>query len=156
MERTPGVFELVINSLIYATAATIISQAMGVLVMWRLGLPPKKLAHEIEDVQNSAVGASFFIISLVTAIVIGVLAADPAPADTWLENLAWIVGGIVLATIYTGISFMLTHRIMGRIEGENVYTYIRREIVLEQNAALAFFLGGLLVSSYISVIAQVI
>ena len=33
---------------------------------------------------------------------------------------------------------------MGRVNNESVYGYIRREVILEQNAALAFFLGGLI------------
>ncbi len=148
--------ELVLNSLIYATAATIISQLLGVLIMWRLGVPPKQLAEEIEDTQNVAVGASFFIIALIASIFIGVLSADPAPADSTLESAAWILGGLSLAVIYTAIAFVIAHRMLDPIEGENVYNYIQRELVREQNAALAFFLGGLAVAPFISVVSQII
>lgn len=148
--------ELALESLLWATAAMIISQLMAVLAMWWLGLPPKKLAHEIEDVQNPAVGASFFIISLVTALVVAVLTADPSEAGSDLESTAWIVGGLALATLYTAISFYIAHWLLDPQDGENVYSYMRREIILEQNASLAFLLGGLLVASYISMIAHVI
>lgn len=148
--------DLIINTIIWATAATVISQLIGILAMWWLGLPPKKLAHEIEDVQNIAVGASFFVISLVTAIFIGVLAASPSPADSLFETWLWILGGIVLGLIYTIISFTIAHRALTPIEGESVYSYIRRELVDEQNGALAFFLGGLMSAAFISVLGQII
>jgi hypothetical protein len=45
---------------------------------------------------------------------------------------------------------------MGRENNENMLGYIRREIVLEQNAALAFFLGGLVVSPFISIVFQLL
>lgn len=148
--------ETVLNSLIWASAATLISQGLGIALMWWLGLKPKQLAHEIENVQNTAVGASFFIISLISALFIGVMSASPAPAETILGSWLWIIGGVLLATIYTLISFAIAYRVMERIEGESLYSYIKREIIDEQNAALAFFLGGLAVAAYISVAAQVI
>lgn len=148
--------ETVLNSLIWATAATLISQGLGIAIMWWLGLKPKKLAHEIEDIQNVAVGGAFFIISLIASTFIGVMSAAPAPADNLLESWLWIIGGVALATLYTLIGFSIAYRVMGRIEGESMYSYIRREIIDEQNAALAFFLGGLATASFISVAAQVI
>ena len=63
--------EIILSALVYATFATIVSQILGVLIMWWLGLKPKQLAHEIEDVQNVAVGAAFFIIALTASIFIG-------------------------------------------------------------------------------------
>lgn len=146
----------IFSALVYATAATFISQFLGVMIMWWLGLKPKKLAHEIEEVQNIAVGASFFIIALTASIFIGVLTADPAPAETLLASYAWILGGLALATVYAGFAFWLAHRMLGRIEGENVYTWVQRELIREQNAALAFFLGGLAVAPYISVVSQIV
>lgn len=148
--------EVVINSIIWATAAMLISQGAGILVMWWLGLSPKKLAHEIEDVQNTAVGASFFIISLITAIFIGTMAANPSSADSVLATWGWILGGLLLATLYTFIAFEIAHRLLDPIKGETAYTYIQRELIREQNAALAFFLGGLAVAAYISVVSQVL
>ena len=148
--------ETVLSSLVWATGATLIAQAVAIGIMWYLGLPPKKLAHEIEDVQNPAIGATFFIVSIIASIFIGLMAQEPSPAESNLASAAWILGGIALATLYSGISFIIVHRIFEPIEGENVYTWIRRELVLEQNASLAFFLGGLSVAHFISVAYQVI
>lgn len=148
--------ELVFSSLAYATFATVVSQTLGILAMWWLGLKPRKLAREIEDVQNIAVGASFFIIALTTSIFIGVLTAAPAPAQSLLASYLWILGGIGLATVYTAIAFTIAHRMLRPLEGENVYTWIQRELIKEQNAALAFFLGGLAIAPFISVVSQIV
>ncbi|NDJ85897.1 MAG: hypothetical protein GYB66_08430 [Chloroflexi bacterium] len=148
--------DLVINAVVWATAATVLSQAIAIGIMWWLGLPPKRLPHEIEDNQNTAVGATFFIIALITSTFIGVMTAAPEPADSTLGDLAWIGGGLILAFLYTFLAFWVAHRVMDPLEGENVYTYIKREIILEQNAALAFLLGGLMVAPFISVASQII
>ena len=147
---------VILNTFLWATAATIGSQLIAVLLVWWLGVPPKKLAHEIEETQNAAIGAIFFIVSLTAAIFIGVLTAAPAEADSTLATLAWIGGGVLLSLLYTMLNFWLAHIILEPLEGENVYTYIRRELVDEQNAALAFLLGGLMVAPFISVLSQII
>lgn len=152
----PETLELVLEALIWATASTIITQLVGFVVMWRLGLPPKKLIHEIEDVQNPAVGAVFFVIALITATFLGGVTVDPTPGQSTLEDLAWIFGGIAFATIYTMISFTIAHRMMGRIEGETVYTYLRRELITEQNASLAFFFGALAVAPFFAILSQIL
>lgn len=147
---------IILNTFLWATAATIGSQLIAMLLVWWIGVSPKKLAHEIEETQNVAIGAIFFIVSLTAAIFIGVLAAEPAEAETTLATIGWIGGGLLLSLIYTIINFWIAHEILDSIEGENVYTYIRRELVDEQNAALAFFLGGLMVAPFISVLSQII
>lgn len=148
--------EVILSALIYSTVATFVSQGIGVLVMWWLGLKPKKLVHEIEVAQNVAIGASFFIIALTTSIFIGVLTADPAPAESLLASYAWIIGGLALATLYAVVAFWAAHRALKPMEGENVYGWVQRELVTEQNASLAFFLGGLLVAPYIAVVSQIV
>lgn len=145
------------SALFWATFAIVISQAASIVVMWWLGLPPRKLVHEIEDVQNPAVGACFFIISLTASIFVGFMTTDGfTPDPSALESAAWIVGGVVLGFLYTALIFIIAHRVMGRQPNESVYGYIRREVVLEQNAAVAFFLGGLAVTPFISIVFQLL
>jgi hypothetical protein len=62
----------------------------------------------------------------------------------------------ILGTVLTWISFELAHRAMGVENEESTYRYIQRELIEEQNASLAFFLGGLAIVPYIAVIFQVI
>ncbi len=148
--------DLVVTALLWATFATVVSQAISIGLMWALGLPPRRLVKEIEDVQNPAVGATFFIVSLGTALWTSLLASDgvPNPAPP-LETMVWIGGGFVIATLYTMILFVIAHRLMGREPGESVYDYLRREIVQEQNAAVAFFMGGLAIAPYLAILYQI-
>lgn len=155
--ESPGFLSLVGEALFWATLAIVISQVASILVVWLLGLPPGKLVKEIEDVQNPAVGACFFIISLTATFFVGFMTTDGfTPDPSALESAAWIIGGVLLGFLYTGLIFIIAHRVMGRENNENMLGYIRREIVLEQNAALAFFLGGLVVSPFISIVFQLL
>lgn len=147
---------LVISAILWTTFVTLLAQAISIIFLWWLGLQPRKLIHEIEITQNTAVGAVFFIISLTSSLFIGLLAAEPAPASSALEEVAWVVGGLALAALYTAIAFAIAHRVMGRENNEDVYRYLRREIIAEQNAALTFFMGGLAVAPFIAVLYQIV
>lgn len=149
--------DLMLSAVVWAAFATIISQLTGIALMWWLGLPPKKLVHEIEDVQNPAVGACFFIISLTASIFIGLMASDGFSPDPGAgESLLWILFGLAVSALFTWIVFTIAHNMMGRQPGENVYRYIKRELIAEQNVSLAFFLGGLSVAPFIAVALQII
>ncbi|MEO0565645.1 MAG: hypothetical protein AAF125_26290, partial [Chloroflexota bacterium] len=71
-------------------------------------LPPKRLRKEIEDVQNPAVGASFFVVSLTVALFVSMFTTalfDPGTVRTdpgYIGGAGWIAGSFVL-----GWSFML-------------------------------------------------
>lgn len=149
--------DLVASAVAWATFAVFVSQLTSIALVWVLGVPPSKLAHEIEDVQNPAVGACFFIISLTASLFVALMTTDGfTPDPSFAEGAAWIIGGLILGFIYTFILFMIAHRVMGRQPNESVFGYIKREIVLEQNAALAFFLGGLAVTPFISIVFQLL
>jgi len=157
--------ELILSALLWMTFATLISQGVAVLLMAWLGLPPGKLAglppgklaHEIVEIQNPAVGACFFIISLAASIFISLMASDGFTADpTFAESAAWIIGGLVVAGVYVIIIFMVAHRLLSPRKGEGIYQYMQREIITEQNVALTFFLGGLAITPFIAVVFQLI
>jgi hypothetical protein len=149
--------EAAISAIVWSAISIVISQAIGILLMWWLGLPPRKLIHEIEDVQNPAVGACFFILSLTASLWVGALASDGFTiTESFLTGAGWIIGGLLVAAGFTALNFMIAHRLMGRLNNENVYRYLRREIIEEQNASLAFFMGGLAISPFLAVLFQVI
>lgn len=155
--QSPNFVTVVIESLVWSTFAVVVSQAVSIFLMWLLGLPPRKLIHEIEDVQNPAVGALFFIVSFTATIFIGFMTTDGfTPDPSAVEGAAWIIGGLILALLYTFVLLQLAHRLMGRQPNESLYGYIQREIVKEQNAALAFFLGGMATTPFISVVFQLL
>ena len=154
---------VVVGAIGWTIAATVISQIVSISIMSWLGLPPKKLIHEIEEIQNPAVGACFFIISLAVGLFIGAFtsdgfsANDPTYVDPgYLGNTAWIVLGLILGAVLTWVSFEIAHRAMGVENDETTYRYIQRELIQEQNASLAFFLGGLSIVPFIAVIFQMI
>lgn len=149
---------LIVAAIFWSIASTVVAQVVSIGVMWWLGLPPKKLAHEIEDVQNPAVGASFFIISLAAGLFVGILTSDgfDAQQPDFLSGALWIGLGLMLGLLLMMVSFWVAHRALDRVEGESVYRYIQRELIEEQNVSLAFFLGGLSITAFIAVIFQVI
>jgi len=53
-------------------------------------------------------------------------------------------------------SFWVAHELLDPVDGETVVGYIKREIIDEQNASLAFLLGGLALVSFFSVLYQMI
>jgi ABC-type multidrug transport system fused ATPase/permease subunit len=149
--------ELIISALLWMTFAVIVSQATSILLMWWLGLPPGKLSEEIAEVQNPAVGACFFIVSLAASIFISIMAsAGFSPDPSFIEGAFWIIGGLVVAAAYTAILFSIAYRFMRPKKGESLYHYMRREIIDEQNVALAFFLGGLSITPFVAVVFQLI
>lgn len=149
--------DLVVSALVWAIFATVVSQAVAIGLMWWLGLPPRKLVTEIEDVQNTAVGACFFIVSLAASIFISLMSTDGfTPDPTFAEGAFWVIGGLVVASLFTALLFIIAHRMMGRSNNESVYQYMRRELIDEQNAALAFFFGGLSVTPFIAIVFQLI
>ncbi len=149
--------ESILAAIAWTTLAIVVSQLVSIVIMAWLGLPPKKLIHEIEVVQNPAVGASFFIISLTASIFIGVYFSNGFTGfQDFGESAAWFVVGLAVAGAYMAVAFTIAHRVMGRENDESVYGYMRREIVEEQNAALAFFFGGISVSPFIAMVFQII
>lgn len=148
---------IVFGAVGWSLLTILVSQGVSVALMWWLGLPPRKLVHEIEEAHNTAVGACFFIVSLTVSFFISQFVTDGyTEVDSFILGAAWIVGALLMGTVFMWLSFMVAHRVMGRENDETVLQYIQRELIEEQNASLAFFLGGLAIVSFISVIYQVI
>lgn len=149
--------QIVVSAIVWSIMSTLITQLTSIAVMWWLGVPPRKLAHEIEEVQNPAVGASFFIISLTAAFFIGFFTSDGfTQTANFVSGAFWVIGAFFMGAILSAINFAIAHRVMDRVENESVYGYMRRELIEEQNVSLAFFLGGLSVAPFISTLFQVI
>lgn len=148
----------VFAALIWSTLAILASQFAGISIMWWLGLPPRKLVVEIEEVQNTAVGAAFLIVSIAASLYIGVYFSDgysEIPPE-FGEATVWFITGLLASFGYLVIIFVAVHRLMGREYDESVYGYLRREIIEVQNAALVMFLGGLTLSPFIAMVFQII
>lgn len=150
----------IVGAIGWSVLAIAISQGTSIFLMSWLGLPPKKLIHEIEEVQNPAVGAVFFTVSLTVALFVSMFVTDAFDREpqsiTYITGAAWIVGAFLLGMGFTWLNFIVAHRVMGRENNESVVDYIRRELIEEQNASLAFFLGSLSIVPFISVLFQTI
>jgi hypothetical protein len=147
----------VIEAVVWAVGITVLSQAISIGLMRLLGLSPRKLAQVIEDEQNPAVGAVFFIVALITALYLGLVSGDGYDSTgSNMEDFLWIVGGVVLAFVLTSISFMIAYRVMKPVPGENFLQYVRREIVTEQNVSLAFYLGALAIAPFMAAVYQIL
>jgi hypothetical protein len=165
-----GVAQQILLAIGWSILATILAQLVSVLFMRWLGLPVKKLVHEIENVQNPAVGAIFFVVSLTVALFVGIFASDGftpvgsrlaegvgmTDSQEFLAQAGWIAMALFLSLLLTWVSFVIAYRMMGIENNESLKRYIQREIVEEQNASLALFLGGLMVAPFIAVIFQII
>ncbi|MCU0499180.1 MAG: hypothetical protein MUF87_17645 [Anaerolineae bacterium] len=149
--------DLVLSAVFWTTFATIISQTVSISLMWWLGLPPRELAKEIVEIQNPAVGACFFIVSLAASIFIALMASTGfTPDPSFIEGAIWVIGGLVFAMLYVTLLLLFAHRFLAPKKGEGLYRYMRREIIDEQNVSLAFFLGGLTITPFIAVVFQLI
>ncbi len=147
----------ILEALAWSIFITLLSQVISLLVISLLGLPLKRLAAEIQDRQNPAVGALFFIISLIVALYVSGVSGDGYnPSEETVTDLAWIFGGAGIAILFTLISFFIAHQVLGSVKNENLYQYLRRELIEEENAALAFFLGGLAVAPFLATLQQVL
>ena len=149
---------VVVSAIAWSVVATLISQMVSVIILAWLGLPPKKLIHEIEEVQNPAIGACFFIIALAVGLFVGAFTSDGFTTNDpgIAGSTGWIVLALFMGGLITWVSFEIAHRVMGVENEESTFRYIQRELIEEQNASLAFFLGGLSIVPFIAVIFQMI
>jgi ABC-type transport system involved in multi-copper enzyme maturation permease subunit len=153
-------FELFIaqitEAILWAIFATIISQFVSLYLLRFFGLPLKQLRREIEDTQNPAVGAFFFAVSLIVSTWVSNLTAGPRSTEYEpIDTLVWTSLGILISVIFTVVSWTIAHYRFQPLEGENVYKWIRRELIDEQNASLALFLAGLAVAPFMAVLYQI-
>lgn len=151
---------LIIEAVIWTLVIILMSQVISFAIVWWLGIPPGKIEHEIEEKQNAAVGAIFFIVALIVSIFVSVLSSNGfTDVESAATGAMWIVGGVIFGTLLAFINIFVVFRWMGRQEraaGESMYRYIQREIVDEHNLAFAFFLGGLATAPYIAVLFQIL
>lgn len=155
-----GLVGLIIEAVVWSIVIIVVSQLVSLLIVWWLGVPPGKLEHEIEEKQNAAVGAIFFIVTLIVSLFISSLASNGfTEVDSAATGALWILGGVAFGIILTFANFFIVFRWMGRQErgsGESMYRYMQREIIDEHNLAFAFFLGGLAAAPFIAVLYQIL
>ncbi len=151
---------LILEAVMWTVIIILISQIISFTIVAWLGVPPNKIEHEIEEKQNAAVGAIFFIVTLVTTLFVSVLSSNGfTEVESAATGAMWIFGGVAFGTILTFLNIFIVFRWMGQEEraaGESMYRYIQRELIDEHNLAFAFFIGALAVAPYIAVLFQIL
>jgi hypothetical protein len=145
-------------SLISIVVATIISLLVIRVI---LGIKFKDLLAEIETKQNAAVGIIFKNIAAVASGFCLVFASEgftATPATPFQEGILWATGGGLLTIVLMLLLCFVVLTLLARREHlkETPLRYLRRELVEEQNEALAHIIMALLIVVGISVIGQVI
>jgi hypothetical protein len=156
-EEAGNPVQLVVSALLWSTLSTVTSQVVSIIVVAMLGVAPRKIAHEIAEIQNPAIGACFLAIAIAASSFIAPLTSSGfTPDPDLLASVLWIVGGVLLGFTYTVIAIIIAHRVFGTKKDENFYQWMQREIVAEQNVSLALFIGSLLIPPFTAVSYQLI
>ncbi len=151
---------LILEAIGWTVVIILLSQVISFAIVAWLGVPPSKIEHEIEEKQNAAVGAVFFMITLTVSLFVSILSSNGfTDVESFATGAMWILGGVALGTIFAFVNIFIVFRWMGRQErasGETMYRYIQRELIDERNLAFAFFLGAISVAPYIAVLFQIL
>lgn len=151
---------LILEAIIWTIVIIGLSQIISFGIVGWLGVPPSKMEHEIEEKQNAAVGAIFYIITLIVSIFVSVLSSNGFTEVEAAGTAAmWIFGGVAFGILLSFLNVFIVFRWMGAEErqaGETMYRYIQRELIDEHNLAFAFFLGALITAPFIAVLFQIL
>ena len=105
---------LIFEAVVWTVLIIIISQVVSFAIVWWLGIPPGKMEHEIEEKQNAAVGAIFFIVTLIVSIFVSVLSSNGfTDVESAGTGAMWIFGGVAFGTLLTFLNTFIVFRWMG-------------------------------------------
>lgn len=136
---------IVLTELIWALGGLAVTLIFTTLTLRAVfGLTLKDVVREVEDDQNAAVGATFFIVATTMGLLIGRALQAPVEEVTWPITVAWFAISLIVITVtYLPVAWLIL-KTAGKRFGETASQYLHREMVVEDNAALMWFLGGLL------------
>ncbi len=144
-----------LNALLWTVGVTLVTFLLSTILMrWLFGLDLREVEREVEDDQNVAVGAFFFIISLALSLFLGFMASDGFTTGATPE-LAWVVYGLLLAFVLAGLGLWFAVHVLSG-SSESIIAYLRREVVDEDNGALALFLGSFVLTPFVITALQLI
>ena len=141
--------EVVLRELGWNVAAFALTGVVSVLVMrFVFGLRLVDVVREVEDEHNAAVGAAFFTVALMSGLWFGKIGGDFSNQATVGEQIGWSIVGFVNATLVFLAAFVLVFRVLCHKRGERLIPYLRREAIVENNAAMILVIGSLAVVPY--------
>jgi hypothetical protein len=143
------------TELAYTSGCLAGSILLSFILLWVFaGLAPRKVLYEIEHNDNAAVGLVSAGFSLISSLAVGYAFSDPQTQGTLQEGFFWLLGGLLLASVYYGLVAYLVLWLFSRNNEpkESPRAFLKREIQVDKNAGLVSWLIGLAFSCYIPVI----
>jgi hypothetical protein len=148
------------NILLWSLLSIILAGVISLLVVKIiLGVRIRDLLTEIETKQNAAVGIIFKdIAAVISGLFLIFTSAGFTSSTNLVQDLLWTVGGGLLTLVFMGVlGFLLLRWLAGRRSlKETPLQYLRRELIQEQNQALAHILMAFLIVIGLAVIGQTI
>ena len=120
--------ELAWRSIAWSLVSTLAAIFISLLAMFYFHITPREAIHEVEEDQNVAVGAIFFVVSIIAALFIGFMASDGFTEASPVEEIQWIVFGLALSLLYTIIISWIVLKPVAHRKQESIRTYLVREI----------------------------
>lgn len=147
--------------MLWSLVSILLAGAISLLVVKViLGVRISDLLAEIETKQNAAVGIIFKDIAAVLSGLLLIFTSNgfSNTSTTLVEDLLWTVGGGLLTLLLIGVfGYLFLRWLTGRrAVKETPLQYLRRELILEQNQALAHIIMAFLIVVGITVIGQTI
>ena len=141
--------EVLARELGWNLASFALTGITSVLIMrFVFGLGLVDVVREVEEDHNAAVGAAFFTISLLSGIWFGKIGGDFEGESTVAEQIGWSIFGFAIATAVFLTAFILVFRVICHKRNEGLIPYLRREAIVENNAAMILFIASLAVAPY--------
>ena len=141
--------EVLLRELGWNVAAFALTSLASIIIMRVVfGLRLVDVVHEVEEEHNAAVGTAIFTVSLLSGLWFGKIGGDFTTQSSVSEQIGWSIFGFVIATLVFLAAFVLVFRVLCRKRGEGMLHYLRREAIVENNAAMILFISSLAVVPY--------
>jgi hypothetical protein len=120
-----------------------------VLMMVFYHTSPRDVLDQIENKDNGAIGAAFFVVSLLGGLAVSFWIYQPVAGGLGFDVAAlWLLVALVIGgLLYNVLSLpLLAYMCRDNTPRENPWVFQRRELFVDKNVGLALFTGGILVS----------
>jgi hypothetical protein len=146
------------NVLVWSLLSIILAGMTTILVVKIiLGVRIPDLLAEIETKQNAAISTIFKdIAAVLSGLTLIFTSTGFTPSTNLIGDILWAVGGGLLTLVLMGVlGFLFLLWLVGRRSlKETPLQYLRRELIQEQNQALADIIMAFLIVIGIAVIGQ--
>lgn len=129
------------SAVLWAIGSGLVSLILSAIFMrFVLGLKFRDVITEIEEDHNLGVASYFGFFVFIVNLFVGAIATDgfSGSSTSISTDLAWVAFGFIVPAALSVVTCAMAIAYGGtRRDGEGLFGYLRREIVHEDNAALA-------------------